>query len=360
MIHELAPTPVTQQQRKGHVMPLDLIPIEDQAASNSVARGDNIFVTHKRIDDVSLYEKYGQIRRVPIEAVCTVPDLMPSGEIVYDAMEPRPMEGFHALQNKATGGLLNVRPVGKTYALIPHDTLFKAQADLLAASDLPLDNVEVVDRIYEEGARVHRTIYFHDLQARSKTLAGDDDVVRCRMDMFNSVDMSWALQIFSGAYRDLCRNTLVFGGEKAYHQRKVHRGHVSAEAMIGKATMGLSMWSGQKEQMMRWRNASLTNRQFSDILKESICRKNTEAAKTDERLSVNERRLNYMLERFNEEKRELGSTLWAGYNALTHWATHLPDTRATGRNERKMYTRNEQVRAIVGGPSWQYLEGLAS
>jgi hypothetical protein len=119
------------------------------------------------------------------------------------------------------------------------------------------------------------------------------------------------------------------------------------------------MWSGQKEQMMRWRNASLTNRQFSDILKESICRKNTEAAKTDERLSVNERRLNYMLERFNEEKRELGSTLWAGYNALTHWATHLPDTRATGRNERKMYTRNEQVRAIVGGPSWQYLEGLA-
>jgi hypothetical protein len=67
-----------------------------------------------------------------------------------------------------------------------------------------------------------------------------------------------------------------------------------------------------------------------------------------------------MLERFNEEKRELGSTLWAGYNALTHWATHLPDTRETGRNERKMYTRNEQVRAIVGGPSWQYLEGLAS
>jgi hypothetical protein len=335
-------------------MPLDLIPIEDQAASRSKARGDNIWVTHKRIDDVSLYEKFGQIRRVPIEAQTTYTHQD------VEFVEPRKLDGFHALQNKATGGLLNVRPVGKSYALIPHDTLFKAQADLLAASDLPLDNVEVVDRIYEEGARVHRTIYFHDLQARSKTLAGGDDVVRCRMDMFNSVDMSWALQIFSGAYRDLCRNTLVFGGEKAYHQRKVHRGHVSAEAMIGKATMGLSMWSGQKEQMMRWRNASLTNQQFSDILKESICKKNTEAAKTDERLSVNERRLNYMLERFNEEKRELGSTLWAGYNALTHWATHLPDTRETGRNERKRYTRNEQVRAIVSGPSWQYLEGLAS
>jgi hypothetical protein len=28
-------------------------------------------------------------------------------------------------------------------------------------------------------------------------------------------------------------------------------------------------------------------------------------------------------------------------------------------NERKRYTRNDQVRAIVEGPQWQYLEGLA-
>ena len=179
------------------------------------------------------------------------------------------------------------------------------------------------------------------------------------MDMFNSVDMSWALQIFSGAYRDLCRNTLVFGGEKAYHQRKVHRGAVSPEAMIAKATMGLSMWQDQRDVMDRWRNAALTQKQFADILRETICRKNTKAAETDERLAVNERRLNWLLERFEEERRELGHTLWAGYNALTHWATHLPDARDRGRAERKRYTRNDQVRAIVEGPQWQYLEGLA-
>ena len=123
------------------------------------------------------------------------------------------------------------------------------------------------DRIYEEGARVHRTIYFHDLQDLSTTRDGNLDRVRCRMDMFNSVDMSWALQIFSGAYRDLCRNTLVFGGEKAYHQRKIHRGSVSPEAMIAKATMGLEMWQGQRETMDKWRNAKLSQRQFADILK---------------------------------------------------------------------------------------------
>ena len=341
-------------------MPLDIIPIEEQAATRCKARGGDIWATHKRIDDVSLYEKFGQVRRVPLEALTSTPDLTPSGEVIRDIVEPVPVPDYSALQNKATGGLLNVRPVGKTYALVPHDLLFRAQAEQLAASDLPLDNVEVCDRIYEEGARVHRTIYFHDLQDLTTTRDGKRDAVRCRMDIFNSVDMSWALQIFSGAYRDLCRNTLVFGGEKAYHQKKIHKGAVSPEAMIGKATMGLSMWQNQKDQMRLWRSAPLSEKQFADILKESLCKKNTAAARVDENLAVNEKRLNWMLERFKEEKAELGQTLWAGYNALTHWATHLPDATNNGRNERKRYQRNEQVRQIVDGPSWRYLEGLAS
>jgi hypothetical protein len=119
------------------------------------------------------------------------------------------------------------------------------------------------------------------------------------------------------------------------------------------------MWQDQRDVMDRWRNSPLTQKQFADIVKETICRKNTKAAEADERLSVNESRLNWLLERFEEERRELGLTLWAGYNALTHWATHLPDARDRGRSERKRYTRNEQVRQIVDGASWRYLEGLA-
>jgi hypothetical protein len=176
------------------------------------------------------------------------------------------------------------------------------------------------------------------------------------MDIFNSVDMSWAFQIFSGAYRDLCRNTLVFGGEKAYHQRKIHKGSLSPEAMIEKATLGLDMWQNQKDQMTLWRKSPLTDRVFAGILKDTICKKNTKAAAVDEKLSVNERRLNWMLERFSEEKKELGSTLWAGFNALTHWSTHLPDARDQGRNECKRYSRADQVRQIVDGALWRNLE----
>ena len=130
---------------------LDLVPFEETAAAKAKARGGDIWVTHRNIEDVSLYEKYGKIRRVPIEAMTSTPDLTPTGEVIREIVEPQRMDDYHALQNTATGGLLNVRPVGKSYALVPHDGLFKAQARQLAASDLPLGNVEVVTASTKRG-----------------------------------------------------------------------------------------------------------------------------------------------------------------------------------------------------------------
>ena len=240
------------------------------AAEAAKQTGDMIAAKHNNIQDVSLFEKWGNIRRVPIEAMIPTPDLTPSGEVIRDIIEPRPMPGFHALMNVATGALINTRPIGKSYALVPHDKLFEEQAKQLGESDLPTDNVTVLDRIFHHGKRVHRTVIFDDLDHVVTNRGGYQDRVRCRMDIFNSVDLSWAFQVFSGAYRDLCRNTLVFGGEKSYQQRKVHRGTLSPEAMIAKATNGLEMWHGQRDTMDRWRQTSLTERQFADILKETI------------------------------------------------------------------------------------------
>ena len=33
-----------------------------------------------------------------------------------------------------------------------------------------------------------------------------------------------------------------------------------------------------------------------------------------------------VLDRFEKETPDLGNTMWAGYNALTHWATHTDET----------------------------------
>jgi hypothetical protein len=139
-------------------MPLDIIPIEEQAVSRSKAKGGDIWATHKRIDDVSLYERFGQIRRVPIEAQTTYT------HHDVEFVEPRRMDDYHALQNKATGGLLNVRPVGKTYALVPHDLLFKAQAE---QNDAQVDQAKI--SLDQRGQDMRANQFDKRLQAQADT-----------------------------------------------------------------------------------------------------------------------------------------------------------------------------------------------
>jgi hypothetical protein len=328
---------------------LDLV--TTNATNAAIRRGDEIYAIHNNPADVSLLEKYAKVERVPLEAGC------PAAWNDADIMTNRPFEGYSALYNRATDSLLDVRPVSRHYALIPHDSLFKKQAALLKASPLPTDHVTVTDRIYGYGKRVHRTVVFHDLNIETRTRTGKPDRVECRMDIFNSVDLSWAFQVFSGAYRDLCRNSLVFGGAKSYHQRKVHKGHVSIDAMISKAGYGLDMWVNNRDQMNIWKESHCSSFDFQRMLQQTICRKKTKAAKHDETLAINETKLNWLLERFSEETPELGNTLWAAYNALTHYATHLPGTTTRNNNKELVATRrNDEVRDVIGSSFWQGLE----
>ena len=202
----------------------DLVP--NESPTGFVNRGSGTYTfEHNDPANVDLFNQLGAVRKIPIEALRQTVE----GSTMIE--EPVAMPNYSALQNAVTGDVLDVAPIGRSYKLEPHDRLFAKQAHLLGESDLPLGDVSVVDRLYEGGLRAHRTIHFNDLQT---TVGDSSDLVRCRMDIFNSVDKSWCFQIFSGAYRDLCRNTLVFGGEKSYHQKAKHTKNLSVEAMITK------------------------------------------------------------------------------------------------------------------------------
>jgi hypothetical protein len=318
---------------------------------------------HKNIDDLSLYSDLCRIRKVNVEAVVPQYDRDEDGR-EYALLDNQRLEGFSALVNEATGELLQTRPVADSYKLVPHDELFAMQAGQLGESQLPIDNVTVTDRLFDGGLRAHRTVMFNDLD---RTIGDRTDRVVCRMDIFNSVDMSWAFQIFSGAYRDLCRNTLVFGGEKAYHQKRKHTRNLSPEALVGKATMGLEFWENDGDTMNLWSRQPLTRDQFADLLADTICAKPGAANLEGHGKPVNERLLGYLLHRYDEEVPNLGRTMWAAYNALTHWSTHLDTewttddgkTYKTGRDGAKPHMverkRQNDVRAIIDTPAWTEL-----
>ena len=321
--------------------------------------------THKDYTDVSFYEDNSKITKVELDALIPVPNGdLNQGEITT----PDRLHGYFGLYNSSLDKLLATRPVSSTYQLVPHHELFFEQAKILGQSDLPLDNITVKDQLYKDGLQAHRTIFFHDLET---TVSNNKDKVLSRIDIFNSCDMSWSFQVFSGAYRDLCRNTLVFGGQKAYHQQAKHTRNLSTTALMTKASIGLEFWNNQKETMLNWRAKDMSLEQFGQILKQTICKKKSKSAELNLTNPVNETKLNYLLDRFEKETPDLGKTMWAGYNALTHWATHTDETiekeidnklvkirsgKSTADKPSVQRTRNDEVRNVIECDAWKELE----
>lgn len=328
---------------------LDLVPTNNSRLSDI---RDGIQYDHNDPFDLSLFTDRAVFERVPIAAEIEEP--------YYDdtVVHSVGLDNYHAILNKATGQLVDMRPIPKTYQLVPHQDMMRVQAEQLADSPLG-GRLRVVDRLFEAGKKAHRTIYFEDLKADVKSRQGSDSVVP-RLDVFNSIDMSWSFQVFSGAYRDLCRNTLVFGGEKAYHQKRRHTRNLDTSALTGKAVLSLDMFQNQREQMDRWASLGLSSRQFVDVLSETICKRKARPSDGEEQ-PVNKSLLNYLGDQFEEEVKELGETLWAGYNALTHWSTH---TLEKGREKQKQHDaqrkRADMVRDVLTSEPWQVLEGVAA
>ena len=324
--------------------------------------------THRDYTDVSFYEDNSKIKKVELDALIPYEPIR-DGEKVQGVYEPTRLDGYFGLYNSSLDKLLATRPVSNTYQLVPHHELFAEQAKILGQSDLPLDNVTIKDQLYKDGLQAHRTIFFHDLET---TVSNNKDKVLSRIDIFNSCDMSWSFQVFSGAYRDLCRNTLVFGGQKAYHQQAKHTRNLSTTALMTKASIGLEFWNNQKDTMLNWRAKDMSLEQFGQILKQTICKKKSKSAELNLTNPVNETKLNYLLDRFEKETPDLGKTMWAGYNALTHWATHTDETievlndknqmvkirsgKSTADKPSVQRTRNDEVRTVIECDAWKELE----
>jgi hypothetical protein len=334
---------------------LDLVPNNSRLSDIR----DGIQYEHADPFDLSLFTDRAVFERVPIEAQTYWEDRTPYGDVIQQVVEPTKIDNYHAVLNKATGQLVDMRPIPKTYQLVPHQDMMRVQAEQLADSPLG-GRLRVVDRLFEAGKKAHRTIYFEDLKADIKGHKVSSDCVVPRLDVFNSIDMSWSFQVFSGAYRDLCRNTLVFGGEKAYHQKRRHTRNLDTSALTGKAVLSLDMFQNQREQMDRWASLGLSSRQFVDMLSETICKRKARPSDKEE-LPINKSLLNYLGDQFEEEAKELGETMWAGYNALTHWSTH---TLEKGREKQKQHDaqrkRADMVRDVLTSEPWQVLEGVAA
>lgn len=274
-----------------------------------------------------------------------------------------------------SGMPLPCRPVSKGYKLVPHFNMYKAQAERLVASELPTDNVTVIDQVIDGGLRATREIRFNDLRLDIALRDGTDDGMVARMDTINSIDQSWAFQAFAGAYRAYCRNMQVFGGQKIYHAKRKHTANLSPEAITQNSIVGLSTFHANRDLFERYKTITLRRDEWRDVMEQTLCRNTGRGADatTDERAKINVSLLGQMMGRFDEEATELGETMWTGYNALTAWSTHVTEKRefetidadgnprlSTNRvrtsPERVPHVqlqRQQKVRDVIESPQWR-------
>ena len=102
--------------------------------------------THRDYRDITFYEDNSKITKVNLTA--DIP-LIQHDECLEDVYDTKRLDGYFGLYNIATDQLLPTRPVSSTYQLVPHHELFNEQAKILSQSDLPLDNITVVDKLFD-------------------------------------------------------------------------------------------------------------------------------------------------------------------------------------------------------------------
>ena len=318
---------------------------------------DTITKTHNDIMDVSLFD-------MPIKKAV-------NPKIILDNEEGIPtstmMNDQVVVYRPDTMEILG-RSRSNKYKIIEPAILFQKHAEkVMQDKNLPR-NIIVTDSIYEGGKKQKRTIAFPDLTH----VMPDNSKVNMRSDIFNSVDMSWMYQAFAGAYRDLCRNSLVFGGQRMYHVKQKHTTGLNVSATLNQVTKTIQMFNENKELMDKMINQEVTLDQVAYILAQNIAKKKSGLSRygIQQKVEVNKKLLDYFLYQFDREQGNLGSTVWNLFNALTHWSTHIDDTferenektgeitevsmtRAGSKTHTAQVKREDKVREFMNTEDWQ-------
>ena len=262
------------------------------------------------------------------------------------------------------------RSRSKKYKIVEPKELYIAHAKkLLEQKDLPLSDVIVDDYVYEGGRKQKRTVTLPSLTKEMQ----DGSKVSMRSDIFNSVDMSWLYQAFAGAYRDLCRNSLVFGGQRMYHIKQKHTTGLNVLSTLKSVGNTFKLFNENKELMDKMLKQEISLKTMAHILANNICKKKEGSKQLldNTSISVNYKLLDYFIDRIEQESGNLGYTVWNLYNALTHWSTHIDDTferlddkgiaheikmtRAGSQIHTAKTKREDKVREFMNSEDWQKL-----
>lgn len=256
------------------------------------------------------------------------------------------------LKYRSTGQLAYDQCVSTSYTLQNHTDLFADHYKVLQLSNLDLSNVLVRDEYTNGGRKAKRSIFFKDCEVD----LGNGDTVTARCDMLNTVDMTGSFQMFAGAYRSFCENSMVFGGEKAFYTKRKHTQHFDASRLLKTANSVFTTFTENIERFFEWKNTPVADAQAAqiiryflsqDLLNPKKIKRGIQAGELSEVAELRTKQIEDQISTLDSKPfhammnlwemysapygskfgQGVGQNKWALYNVFTHWATHTHDAR---------------------------------
>lgn len=225
--------------------------------------------------------------------------------------------------------------VGKNYNPVNHPDAFKTAENVIMLSDLNIDGITRDVGCSHNGARAYAT---YTLPNHRVNLGREGDDVALTISARNSFDGSWSFVVEVGGYRFICTNLQVFANNFAIHKSK-HTSGLNLQRVADKLSEAVIFYDQEVE---LWRDMVDTTIDNTDAV---LILAHLAKAKTvdhhirfgkdiycvddifDKPDVVRNKTLKSLYARWLWNKKELGSTGWALYNAMTEWATHEFPTR---------------------------------
>lgn len=231
--------------------------------------------------------------------------------------------------------------VGRNYNPVNHPDAFKTAENVIMLSDLDIEGITRDVGCSHNGSRAYAT---YTLPNHRVNLGREGDDVALTISARNSFDGSWSFVVEVGGYRFICTNLQVFANNFAIHKSKHTRG-LNLQHVADKLSESVKFYDQEVE---LWRDMVDTTIDNTDAV---LILAHLAKAKTvhhhihfgkdiycvddifDKPDVVRNKTLKSLYGRWLQNKKSLGSTGWALYNAMTEWATHeVPTRKITQKN----------------------------
>lgn len=217
---------------------------------------------------------------------------------------------------------------GKNYKPIAYYEVFDMVSDSLRKSNIDLSDITVEDNIYDNGAKAHRKIQFNKIE---KSLAKKDDIIRLELNIHSSLDLSRRLSSIFGAIRKWCENGCVTSDYNLAKHFKQTLG-LNPQWLADNSVTALDNFENNKQMFDMMLAKSVTDEQVALFFKDTIAKLSKPSGNMlDGFVYHSKQKQTNLMNRYEKEKSQCGGpNLWAVYNTMTNYSTHVDNQDWTG------------------------------